>query len=384
MHVAYRCMEPWECELGINLACRSTQDLRGFGNPHLTTMSPRKFCRLLPLVFPLFLALPLVSATAATTPQIESQFDFSSDTTPGARKFYFATVPGHRYSLWRSTDLQNWAILPGHPQTATGLSMEHTFAQGEKEFFRVEPIDEQAPTVVAQYPAADGFAVGRFADLSIELADASGIDLASIRLTVGATGPLAPGAPGLTFSGNVLTYDSGDTALGAYGLVGASPHVSELSEPSHRPASTCFPYRRYHPRPRFLSEGTIPRRTARRWSLVARGGGLKSLPGTVLPRSGHKANPSWGEHAEEIGWGDGGNRRPNEMLDIAGDDEVARMTCRRVGNDSIFKIGERQGAGLSPSCQVEIRNSQEGEDTVHCGFGGSPIGLLPGQVVERG
>ena len=70
-------------------------------------MNPRKFRRLLPFGFALFLALPLVPATAATTPQIESQFDFSSDTTPGARKFYFAAVPGHRYSLWRSTDLQN-------------------------------------------------------------------------------------------------------------------------------------------------------------------------------------------------------------------------------------------------------------------------------------
>jgi hypothetical protein len=136
---------------------------------------------------------------------------------PDARKFYFATVPGHRYSLWRSTDLQNWAIVPGYPLLATGLSMEHTFVQGEKEFFRVEPIDDQAPTVVAQYPALDGFAVGRFADLHIELADASGVDPASIRLTVGATGPLSLGTPGLTITGNTITFDSGDAALGVWG-----------------------------------------------------------------------------------------------------------------------------------------------------------------------
>ena len=173
--------------------------------------------RLVSLGLALFSALQLLPASAAFTPQIATEFDFSSDTTPGARKFYFATVPGHRYSVWRSTDLQNWAIVPGYPLLATGLSMEHTFAQGEKEFFRVEPIDEQAPTVVGQYPALDGFAVGRFADLHIELADASGVDPASVRLAVGGTGPLSPGTPGLTITGNTITYDSGAAALGTWG-----------------------------------------------------------------------------------------------------------------------------------------------------------------------
>ncbi len=181
-------------------------------------MSPLHFRRrLVSLGLALLAALHLLPASAAITPPIATEFDFSSDTTPGARKFYFETVPGQRYSLWRSTDLQNWTLVAGYPQTATGLSMEHTFAQGEKEFFRVEPIDDQAPTVVGQYPAADGFAVGRFADLNIELADVSDIDPASVRLTVGATGPISPGAPGLTITGNTISYDSGDAALGAWG-----------------------------------------------------------------------------------------------------------------------------------------------------------------------
>ena len=71
--------------------------------------------------------------------------------------------------------------------------------------------------MVSQYPAVDGFAVGRFADLNIRLTDATGIDPASIRLTVGTSEPLASGAPGLTISGNTVTYDSGDVALGAWG-----------------------------------------------------------------------------------------------------------------------------------------------------------------------
>jgi hypothetical protein len=90
-------------------------------------------------------------------------------------------------------------------------------AQQDKEVFSIQPIDEQAPTIVSQYPAVDGFAVGRFADLSLVLADATGIDPASVRLTVGASGQMASGAPGLTISGNTITYDSGDAALGTWG-----------------------------------------------------------------------------------------------------------------------------------------------------------------------
>ena len=165
----------------------------------------------------LFLAAFPILPTSAAAPELGTQFDFSSETTPGARKFYFETIPGHRYKLWRSLDLLEWVPVAGYPQTAAGLSIEHTFAQGLKEFFRVEPIDDQAPVVESQYPAVNGFAVGRFADLSIGLTDATGIDPASIRLTVGASGQLAQGAPGLTISGNTVTYDSGDAALGAWG-----------------------------------------------------------------------------------------------------------------------------------------------------------------------
>ena len=63
----------------------------------------------------LFAALQLAPAAAAETPQIESQFDFSSETTPAARKFRFATVPGRRYTLWRSTDLKKWTAVAGYP-----------------------------------------------------------------------------------------------------------------------------------------------------------------------------------------------------------------------------------------------------------------------------
>jgi len=168
-------------------------------------------------------AFTLFSPFLRAAPEIATQLDLSSTTTPAARKFYFGTIPGQRYSLWRSPDMRTWDEVAGFPKVADGMALEHTFAQQGREFFRILPIDEQAPTIVSQYPTVDGFAVGRFADLSIVLADATGIDPASIRLTVGASGQLAPGAPGLTISGNTITYDSGDAALGAWGAtVGAT------------------------------------------------------------------------------------------------------------------------------------------------------------------
>ena len=95
-------------------------------------------------------AVLLLSARPALAdpPVINSRFDFSSATTPGARKFVFETVPNHRYRLWRSTGLKAWTVVPGYPQTASGMAMEHTFSQLEVEFFRIEPLDEPQPAPV--------------------------------------------------------------------------------------------------------------------------------------------------------------------------------------------------------------------------------------------
>ena len=157
------------------------------------------------------LALP-ISASAQALPYL-----FESDGSGPPNKIYWQTEPGIRYDLWTSDNLADWQHVTGFPATADGLVMEHDFTPGPQGFFSILPLDDQPPVVVSQFPEVDGFAVGRFADLNIELADATGIDPASIRLTVGASGELAPGAAGLTISGNTVTYDSGDTALGAWG-----------------------------------------------------------------------------------------------------------------------------------------------------------------------
>ena len=139
-------------------------------------------------------------------------------TTPApTMRLLWQTEPGVRYDLWQSPDLSSWTQVPGFPAAAAGLAQEYSFTAGARGFFRIVPIDEQPPVVTAQFPAVDGFAISRFADFAIRLTDASGIDPASIWLTVGTIGPLALGAPGLAFANGLLTYDSGALPLGAYG-----------------------------------------------------------------------------------------------------------------------------------------------------------------------
>ena len=80
------------------------------------------------------------------------------------------------------------------------------------------PIDEQPPVVVGQYPADGGFGVGRFDEIVIRLQDATGVDPASIQLTVGALGTFMEADAELSFAGGTITFDSGsDVALGDWG-----------------------------------------------------------------------------------------------------------------------------------------------------------------------
>jgi formylglycine-generating enzyme required for sulfatase activity len=131
-------------------------------------------------------------------------------------KIVWKTEAGRSYDLWQSPDLLEWTQVPGFPAVAAGVPFEHDFDPAPQGFFKIVLV-EQAPVVVGQYPQADGFAVGRFADLSIQLSDETGIDQASIRLKVGSAEPLALGGPGMAFTNNTLTYDSGDAPLGAWG-----------------------------------------------------------------------------------------------------------------------------------------------------------------------
>ncbi|MCH7225024.1 immunoglobulin domain-containing protein [Haloferula sp. A504] len=162
----------------------------------------------------LFAAAAFLPGSAETIPYLlESEPPSTSPDT-----FIWATDPGVRYDLWESGDLDDWQRVDGFPMEATGLSMEYAFTPDTRKFFRIESLDEQPPLVAGQYPAVDGFAVGRFADITVKLEDATGIDPATIQLTVGALGTFAESSTELTFAAETITFDSGgDTALGGWG-----------------------------------------------------------------------------------------------------------------------------------------------------------------------
>ena len=119
--------------------------------------------------------------------------------------------------------------------------MEHSIAPGPggKGFFKMIPIDEQPPVVTGQFPGQRSIRLCRpLREITISLADATGIDPASIQLTVGARGTFSVGSAELSYADGVLVFDGGgDTALGAYG----EPITVTLKWPTRSGMPVCMP-----------------------------------------------------------------------------------------------------------------------------------------------
>lgn len=92
----------------------------------------------------------LVSASGQSIPYL-----FESDVTGTPNKLYWQTEPGVRYDLLKSDDLASWQRVSGYPAVAAGLTMEHAFTPGPKGFFKLIPIDDQAPVIEDQFPGVD-------------------------------------------------------------------------------------------------------------------------------------------------------------------------------------------------------------------------------------
>ncbi len=72
--------------------------------------------------------------------------------------------------------------------------------------------------LLTQYPAGGGFGIPRFSKITLQLADSTGTDPASVQLTVGDLGTFTLTNKQLTLTNGVLTFDAGgDKALGDYG-----------------------------------------------------------------------------------------------------------------------------------------------------------------------
>jgi formylglycine-generating enzyme required for sulfatase activity len=139
--------------------------------------------------------------------------------TPENLKLVWPTTPGLRYEVKQSTNLQSWATAPGYPATANGPAQQMPFlTEGKARFFQVRELDEQPPAIVSQFPQDGGFAVPRFANLTLQLSDATSIDTNSISLTVGSLGTFTLANTNLTWTNGVLTFiNGGSIPLGTWG-----------------------------------------------------------------------------------------------------------------------------------------------------------------------
>ena len=133
-------------------------------------------------------------------------------------KLVWPATPGLRYEVQQSTNLQTWTIAPGYPATANGPAQQMPLqTTGNARFFKVDQLDEQPPAIISQYPVDGGFAVPRFANLTFQFSDVTGIDTNSIQLTVGDLGTFTLADAQLTFSNNVLTFiNGGSIPLGGW------------------------------------------------------------------------------------------------------------------------------------------------------------------------
>ncbi|MEX2607262.1 MAG: SUMF1/EgtB/PvdO family nonheme iron enzyme [Kiritimatiellia bacterium] len=140
-----------------------------------------------------------------------------------SRKVVWSTEPGIRYGLQVSEDLNDppgWQTVEGSPSEATALAQQHEIEKltGDRLFFRVEQLDEQPPQVARRFPAYGSFGAERFGTITIDLADRTGIDPASIILTVGAHGSFTLDDGQLSWEEPTLSFSLGDdTALGEWG-----------------------------------------------------------------------------------------------------------------------------------------------------------------------
>ena len=170
------------------------------------------------LLLAIFAFAATASASAQTNPTAVL-FPDENPLTPENWKVVWPATPGLRYEVQQSTNLQTWTTAPGYPATANGPAQQMPFlTTGNARFFQVKALDEQPPAIVSQYPQNGGFAVPRFANLTMQLSDVTGINPNSIRLTVGALGTFTLTNAQLTLSNNLLTFiNGGSIPLGGWG-----------------------------------------------------------------------------------------------------------------------------------------------------------------------
>ena len=152
---------------------------------------------------------------------------------PSSQTLYWQTSPGQRYRLYETDDLTApWQLLPGYPVTAGSMAASHTTALAGRGFLRVEALDESPPRLVERYPAVDGFAVSRTSPLRMRYEEPSGLDAASVSVSLSSDGTTHGffRHPALACVSNTLTFTPPEGLyLGDWGAtVTATVAVSDL------------------------------------------------------------------------------------------------------------------------------------------------------------
>jgi len=128
------------------------------------------------------------------------------------------------YEIYSTTNLAgSWELAVADPVNSTNLvGQMELLSTNSTRFFQVRKLDTQGPEVTARYPGEGAVGVGRFAPLSLKLADSSGLNTNSFCLTVSGGDAQANGCLGVT----VLPDGFQFAPFEAWGDYGATVTVS--------------------------------------------------------------------------------------------------------------------------------------------------------------
>ncbi len=124
------------------------------------------------------------------------------------------------YEIYSTTNLATgpWTLAVAEPLSSTNLIGRLQLLSADKSrFFQIRKLDTQGPALVSRYPGPSDVGVGRLAPLTVTLADPSGLDTNSFRLTVNGTTLLFNGSAGVTVTTNSFVYEPGTNFWGGYG-----------------------------------------------------------------------------------------------------------------------------------------------------------------------
>ena len=142
------------------------------------------------------------------------------------------------YNITTSTNLAagGWWLATNNPIAPTNLiGSARLVSTNRTQFYRVTARDTTGPAITYTYPATNGIGVGRFATLTVNVTDETGVDPSRFRLTYSGL-TLTNGSPGVSASSNSFQYAPGTNAWGAYGATSAVTFVSAFKAP---PAGVC-------------------------------------------------------------------------------------------------------------------------------------------------